>query len=367
MNRSLRGAFVFLALSAPASAGTTSLSVKSFDGFELPASATVPPGTADAQVKRVVVLVHGSGAQSMDEDMSSVSAPGTRNLFFVDVSNALVGKGFATVRYNKRSFEMARRVKADPGFAQSAAYKTYGRKPLSSLVSDARRFVAWAHERFPNARVYLLGHGEGTVVALQEAKDDPRVSGAALIGFRAQSVDAALVEQAVDRNAEDFDALDKNSDGVLDESELTGDGPLQKLLVNQMALLDLNGDGKLQRAEFMAGNYASFLIDDPATHIREYRIEEAAYPRPGEIIEKAKFKISFFQGEWDNQTPSYAAKAVEILNNVKWHKPELNFHFFPGLGHILDRRDSYRDIVFRPVDPAALSALASELDVTWGD
>ncbi len=37
----------------------------------------------------------------MDEDLSSVSAPG-KNLFFVDVSNALIAKGFAAVRYNKR-------------------------------------------------------------------------------------------------------------------------------------------------------------------------------------------------------------------------------------------------------------------------
>jgi predicted esterase len=361
----LRAAAVLLALSAPALAGTANLRLKSFDGFELDASATVPPGVSDAEVKRVVVFLHGSGAQDMDEDLSSISAPGTKNLFYVDISNALIGKGFATVRYNKRSFEMQRRVKADPSFVESEAYKRYGRKPLSSLVEDARHFVRWAHERFPNARVYLLGHGEGTNVALQEANDDPLVSGVALIGFFAQSLDTALVEQAVYRNAADFDALDKNGDGELDESELAGDGVLQTLLRRQMAILDLNRDGKLQRSEFMAGNYAVFLTDDPATHLREYRIEQAAYPRPAEIVRKAKFQVSFFQGEWDNQNPSYAAKAVQLMNTVKWRNQNLSFHFFPGLGHALDHRDSFRDLVFRPIDPSALNAMASELDASW--
>ena len=367
MIRRPRAVAILLALSASASAGTTSLRVKSFDGFELDASATVPPGLADAEVKRVVVFIHGSGEQDMDEDLSAISAPGTKNLFFVDISNALVGKGFAAVRYNKRSLEMKRRAKADAAFVESEAYKRYGRKPLSSLVEDARHFVLWAHEHFPNARMYLLGHGEGTYVALQEANDDPLVSGVALIGFFAQTLDTALVEQAVYRNAADFDALDKNGDGALDESELAGDGALQTLLRRQLPILDLNQDGKIQRSEFMAGNYASFLTDDPATHLREYRIEQAAYPRPAEIVQKAKFQISFFQGEWDNQNPAYSAKAVQLMNMVKWQNPNLSFHFFPKLGHALDRRRSYRDLVFRPIDPAALSALAAELDASWRD
>ncbi len=132
-----------------------------------------------------------------------------------------------------------------------------------------------------------------------------------------------------------------------------------------MALLDLNQDGKIQRSEFMAGNYANFLEDDPSTHVREYRVEEASLPRPAELVEKAAFPISFFQGEWDNQTPIYSVEAVQLMNTLKWHKPDLYFHYFSGLGHALDRRDSYRDIVFRPIDPDALKALASELDSTW--
>ncbi|MFI5349530.1 MAG: alpha/beta hydrolase [Elusimicrobiota bacterium] len=350
-----------------ARASAEPVKVKSFDGFELGTTASAPPGLSDADVKRVVVFVSGSGPQNRDEDLTSVSAPGTKNLFFVDVSNALANRGFATVRYDKRSFEMARRAKADPAFKNSEAFKKFGRRPLSSLIEDARRFVAWAHQRYPNARVYLLGHSEGTYVALQEAKNDPLVSGLAMIGFFAQSMDTAIVEQVVYRNVADFDALDKNHDGALDEMELSGDGPLQKTLISRKALLDLNQDGLIQRSEFMAGNYANFLLDDPKTHIREYRIEQSNYPRPAELIATANFPISFFQGELDNQTPAYAAKAVQLLNTLNWHKTNLTFHFFSGLGHALDPRTSYQDIVFRPVDPAALTAMATELDAIWRD
>jgi pimeloyl-ACP methyl ester carboxylesterase len=359
-------AVVVLLFSGAAFAESAPLRVKSFDGFALDALATNPPGLSDAEVKRVAVLIHGSGAQSMDEDLSSASKPGTTNLFFVDLTKALVAKGIATVRYNKRSYQMKLLAAKDPDIMKSAAAKSYGAKPLTTLISDARFFVAWAHKRYPNARVYLLGHSEGSYVALQEAKDDPTVSGVGLIGFFAQTLDTALVEQAVYRNVADFDALDKNGDGELDESELAGDAPLQKLLRSQLALLDVNQDGKLQRSEFMAGNYASFLEDDPAAHIREYRLEEAALPRPAEILRKAEFPISIFQGEWDNQTPAYVAKAAQILNNARWSKPDLSFHYFPKLGHALDPRDSYRDIVFRPIDPEAASALAAALDAEWG-
>ena len=76
----------------------------------------------------------------------------------------------------------------------------------------------------------------------------------------------------------------------------------------------------------MAGNLSNIVLD--LSSLREYRLQEAQYPRQGEVLRDAKFKVIFFQGEWDNQTPSYNAKAIDLLNRAVWKKENLNFHYF---------------------------------------
>jgi hypothetical protein len=83
------------------------------------------------------VLIHGSGPQDMNEDISDISASGTKNLFFVDVSSALVSKGFAVIRYNKRAYQWKKAVKNDTAFVNSSKYKKYAANPLKHFVEDA--------------------------------------------------------------------------------------------------------------------------------------------------------------------------------------------------------------------------------------
>ena len=86
-------------------------SIKSFDGFPLDAVIDVPRGFNKSDVKKVVVFVHGSGPQSLDEDLSSLTIPkGSTNLFFRDVADSFLKKNIATVRYNKRAYEAKKRI-----------------------------------------------------------------------------------------------------------------------------------------------------------------------------------------------------------------------------------------------------------------
>jgi len=130
-----------------------------------------------------------------------------------------------------------------------------------------------------------------------------------------------------------------------------------------MVVLDGDGDGILDRSEYMAGNLSNILLDSPS--VGEYREREAKYPRPAAVIAALKCPVAFFQGEWDNQTPAWNAKAVELLNRAVWKKSNLHFRFFKGLGHALDPRDSYHDLVYRPIDPGALEAMMTDLDRIW--
>lgn len=334
--------------------------LKSFDGYGLDYALEYPEGGSAA---KVVVLLHGSGGHDMDENLGEASAPGTKNLFFADVSAALRAKGFAVLRYNKRSFQWKKTVKTDPEFLKSETFLKFSANPLKYFAEDAAAFVNLAARKFPGG-VYLLGHSEGTAIALRLADADPRIKGVALVGFMAQSLDVAMFEQTVYRPLPLFEGLDADKDALLDGKELEGEEPLKKSLRAQLPLLDLDKDGKISRSEFMAGNFSNLLLD-MSPSLPAYRAQEAQYRRPAEILRDSKFDVAFFQGELDNQTPAYGVKAVEILNRAALKKANLHFRYFSGLGHALDPWDNYQDILFRPASRDALAAMAADLEGYW--
>ena len=94
-------------------------------------------------------------------------------------------------------------------------------------------------------------------------------------------------------------------------------------------------------------------------------MDDAALPRPAAILRDLAIPVAIFQGEWDNQTPAFHARGVELLNAAVWKKPTLTFSYFSRLGHSLDSRSGPQDLVYRPADPAALASVASTLDRTW--
>lgn len=351
-------AFSLISLLAPVCHTQAAPDIKSFEGLEY----TIDyPVTKD--ISRVVVLIHGSGPQDMNEDISEISAPGTKNFFFVDVSSALVNKGFAVIRYNKRAYQWKTMAKKDPAFVKSSKFKKYIANPLKHTVDDAASFAGLAAKTFPEAKVYLLGHSEGAYVALQVADKTPAIAGVALVGFTAQSLDISLFEQSVYRSLYIFESLDMDKNEALSQSELQKETRLAKIIAAQLEILDLNKNSLLERSEFMAGNLSNILQDLPS--MLEYRKQEALYKKPAAIIKNAAFDIAFFQGELDNQTPAYNAKSIQLLNNLVWKEKNIHFRFFEGLGHALDKRTDYQDIVFQPADQQALLAMASDLDLYW--
>jgi len=335
-------------------------SLKSFDGYRLDYEIDSP---ADKNVSRVVVLIHGSGPQDMCEDLSAVSAPGTKNYFFKDLSAALIKKGFAVVRYNKGAYQISEQLKKNPAFAKSSTFKNFFAHPVDTTIKDAEAFVTFTAKTFPGAKVYLLGHSEGAWMSLHVADRGKDVSGVALIGFATQSQDSLLFEQMVYRSLHYFNSLDNDRDGVLTSRELAVNDPIAKSLSGQLPILDQDKSGTLERSEFMGGNLLNILADTPG--MEEWRKEEAALKRPAALIKDAAFDVSFFQGELDNQTPAYNTRAVQLANTLIWKKPNLHFKFFPGLGHALDKRTDYHDLVFKPADKRALEELASELSSRW--
>lgn len=328
--------------------------IKSFDGFPLAAEVEIPNGAMGKDVKRVIVLVHGSGPQSLDVDLGPVTVPsGSQNLYFKDLAGALRRQGFTTIRYDKRSYEFKTRIEKDPKVKDSNDLKRYSQRPLDYTIRDAEHFAKFATRSFPKAAVYMLGHSEGTRVVLEVAKRNAFIKGVVLIGFSNESLATSVFEQTVYRPLSYFEELDKDRNGFLDAGELGSESPVSKSILGQMGTLDLDLDAKLSQDEFKAGNYSNLHLMD-GLYNSGYALDEAKLARPSVLIREAKYKILFLQGEWDNQTPSYFARSIEIVNRLHWKKPNLEFRYFAKAGHALDPRASRDDLSYRRVPPADL-------------
>ena len=351
--------WTILAVTSQAAQKERPFSLKCRDGFTLQATYRLPESATDASVSRAIILIHGSGPHSFDEDLTSVTRDKKKNLFFRDLAGPLAKAGFAVVRYNKRSFQINAATKKEKKFAKSDFVKSFSNSPLKFFVDDARDCVDWTAKQFPKADIYLLGHSQGTYVALQVARNEKRIRGVAMIGFYLTSLDTIVFEQLVYRSFRLFRKLDKDNNGQLDKKELEIDDPIAKRLRPQVGLLDRNGDKQISASEFKAGNLSNLILRDFA---KSFRKQEAAWPRPAEILKGAKFKVAFFQGMLDNQTPAYHTQAFELYTKFTGKKRDVRFHYFDGLGHALDQRDSYDDLKFNTIDPKAKKTLTTELD-----
>ncbi len=345
-----------------ASAGEEPFTHTSYDGFGIDAKLALPEGN----VERIVVLLGGSGVYDMDLDLTGASKGGKTPIFWLkDVSDALVAKGFATVRYNKRNYQLKKRIRAEQKAGKKLSpellevFENFKANPLKAFVEDAKSFAAFSRERYPEAKILFLGASEGTHVALWASQELGWISGVALVGFYTQSIDTVTFEQIVYRDESYFYEMDKDEDSKLSKAELGKGGPVGFAILMRMKGFDIDLNDHITLSEFRAfrvwgkSHLGSFA---------RYTRQELAYPSMEEVLEKAEYPVVFFQGKWDNQTPAYNVMAMEASNRLKWKKENLKFRYFPKKGHILDPRKSYFDLHYSPIDPEALKTVVSDMD-----
>ena len=335
--------------------------VKLDDGMTLDAVLDLPPGLSElSDARRVIILVHGSGAHSMDADLTVVTKDREPNLFFKTIGSAIAEQGFVVVRYNKRNYQLGLWMKDDSKREQARSLATeFGQNPLKYFVEDLKSVYAQAKQSCPQAEFYFLGHSEGCYTALQAAHELKTISGVALIGYSEYSVERLMFTQTVYRPLFDFMRLDQNGDGELDAEELAADDPFAKAFAASLQIVDMDRNGRISRTEMQATNLANLFVNDLAAPFRK---QEANYPRLVDILKSAQHKTAFFQGMLDNQTPAYYALAVRLLFSQLGKDKNMRFEFFDGLGHALDPRERYEDTVYRPIDPAALKKMVNVLN-----
>jgi uncharacterized protein len=145
--RPIRGAVILLAavFAMNASAEETNLRIGAIDAvLTVPASAARPP---------VALLIAGSGPTDRDGNGRQIKPATLKKL-----SEALVMRGIATLRYDKRA---ANGWKPEFGKIEDFRFKDY--------VDDAVALADYLHSSGKFSRIALIGHSEGGLVAILAA------------------------------------------------------------------------------------------------------------------------------------------------------------------------------------------------------
>jgi dienelactone hydrolase len=145
--------------------------------WQLDGMMTVPEGTGPFAA---AVLVHGSGPQDQDETIGP-------NKPFKDIAWGLASQSIVVLRYNKRTLQCAKDLKASvAGFTVN-----------EETVEDARAAVdlLLKQPEVDPKRVFVLGHSLGGMLAPRIAQGDAHVAGLIVMAGATRPLEKALVQQ----------------------------------------------------------------------------------------------------------------------------------------------------------------------------
>ncbi len=305
----------------------------------------------------VVVLLHGSGHNDMDQTLPDEKGSST----FVPISQAAVRQGYAVLRFNKRGVTGIGPVLSDDP-AQLAPPK-----PYRQIVRDAAAVVRFAARspRVDPSRIYLLGHSEGTQVAANLAADPkaagiPKPAGVIAMGVVGLPVKELVTLQIFGAKLLRLhDESDVDADGHLTYREAV-DGLVglpkaeadeyRKILISRDRVnprTDTNRDGRLAidaevgpifRKATKIDSYPDLpIVEKP---VRAYLRDIARYPTVSQDLPRFDGPVLLLNGESDMQTPARAAQVADAALTAAGHRDH-QLIVYPGIAHTMDRSPKF--------------------------
>lgn len=129
----------------------------------------------------VVILVHGSGQNDMDETIGAVS-----NKPFSDLAHGLAEQGIATIRYNKRYYQYMDQM------PENMTVK-------DEVLDDVSYAIEYAIEcqEVNSEQIYIAGHSLGGMLAPKIAHDNIAVKGIIVLAGSPRTLEDIIYDQAV--------------------------------------------------------------------------------------------------------------------------------------------------------------------------
>jgi pimeloyl-ACP methyl ester carboxylesterase len=313
--------FLGLLLAPSASAAA----YKSFDGFSLSIVTDKPKGSP----KGIIVFVHGPDrfADASIDYLAPIKA--SKNLY-AQLAKSLVSQGYATTRSRLR-WDQFQKLKKDK---LGKIFQSYRDDPVHFLVSDVEALVDYTEKQFPKVPITILGYGKGSYIALQAAARKKSVERVVLLGIVASTLRNHSLVQTLSLAQSIFRATDVNRDGKLSLKEMKASPLVDKLPSNAVKIVDLNGDKHLDLSEYQAAWYTTVIQDADQQSV--FAESENKFSSVSEILKSIKTPVLILQGEEDQTTPAFGAKALELMNVQQWKNQAVTFQYIKGVGGVQD-------------------------------
>ncbi|TYA54768.1 alpha/beta hydrolase [Formosa maritima] len=231
------------------------------------------------------------------------------------LAEGLVNNGLATYRYDKRIVKQIRKGKVDKNIM------------FTDFVTDATSIVNYFNEKNTFNNIYILGHGQGSLVGMLASKE--HVTGFISIGGSGKSIDEVILEQ-IEQTVPGLLAESKVAFQTLKEGRTTTNYPPA-----------LESIFSLENQNFIR----SWMQYNPQTRIAELNI-------PSLIINGTK----------DLQVPVEEANLLKEAsqNGSLLIIENMNHVLFPILGDDLENSKSYNES-FRQLSPELIPAIVDFL------
>lgn len=233
----------------------------------------------------VVLIIPGSGPTDRDGNnpMGLTAAP------YRLLAEALATTGVSTVRIDKRGM-----------FGSKAAIADGNDVTIGAYAADAHAWVDMLRKRSGRPCVWILGHSEGALVALQAAQDPKGICGLILVSGAGRPL------------------------GEVIRAQLRANPANAPLLPQGEAAIDQLEAGKRVPAASLPAPLQPLFND----RVQGYLIDMFAHD-PAKLIAAVKLPVLIVQGDKDIQV---AVADAELLKRAQ---PAATLKLVPGINHVL--------------------------------